>query len=169
VFATVHPTPPTAAEPAGAIEIAHLDGAGSTTVAFWPDEAAAPAGERVYRLVDRVDGPAVGRTPLFAQVVWINGAGDPAVADAADRGGRERIDPAVRDVEGLVDVLAFRSADHRIVVVGTATSLETHAAVADRIERTELLPDEDPALLPGYDRLELGRVLRADIPHEVRS
>ena len=169
MFATVHPTPLAGAEPAGAIEVAHLDASGSTTIAFWPDEGAAPAGERVYRLIDQVDGPAAGRTPLFAGVAWINGAGDPAVADAADRGGRERINPAIRDVEGLVGVLVFRSADHRIVVVGTATALETHRAVADRIARTELLPDEDPALLPGYDRLELGRALRADVPQAVRS
>jgi hypothetical protein len=39
----------------------------------------------------------------------------------------------------------------------------------DRINNTPLLPDEDPALLPGPDRLELGRVLRADIPQAVRS
>jgi hypothetical protein len=153
----------------GAVEIAHQDDAGTTTVAFWPDAATAPAGERVYRLVDRLDGPAAGRTPLFAQVVWLNGAGNPAVADAAVRGGQQRIDPAIRDVDGLVCTLAFRSADHRLVVVGMATGLETIAVVADRIMHTELLPDEDPALLPGFDRVEVGRVLRADIPQAVRS
>jgi hypothetical protein len=167
VFATVHHTPPAGAGPTGAVEIAH--DAGTTTVAFWPDEATAPAGERVYRLVDRLDGPAAGRTPLFAQIVWLNGAGDPAVADAAVRGGQERINPAIRDVDGLVSTLAFRSADHRLVVVGMATGLETIAVVTDRIMHTELLPDEDPALLPGYDRSEVGRVLRADIPQAVRS
>jgi hypothetical protein len=169
VFATVSATPPAGAPPIGSIEVTHLDGEGSTTIAFWPDEDSAPAGERVYRVVDRVDGPAAGRTPLFAQVVWVNDAGDPAVADAAEHGGRERIDPAIRDVEGLVGVLALRSADSRIVVVGTATDLEAHTEVQDRIRRTPLLPDEDPALLPGYDRLELGRVVRADVPQAVRS
>jgi len=167
VFATVSATPPAGA--LGSIEISHLDDAGRTTVAFWPHEAAAPAGERVYRLMDVLDGPAAGRTPLFGQVVWVNGAGDPAVADAAERGGRDRINPAIQDVEGLVGSLAFRSADHRVLVVGTATALETHTEVAHRIESTPLLPGEDPALLPGYDRVELGRVVRADIPQEVRS
>src|SRR5206468_3385958 len=84
--------------------------------------------------------------------------GDPAMAQAADRGGRERVHPAVRDVEGLVGVLVLRSADERIVVVATSTALETHTEVGDRIMRTELLPGEDPALLPGYDRIHLGRV-----------
>jgi hypothetical protein len=167
VFATVSPTPPAGAQ--GAIEIASLDGGSSTTIAFWSDEAAAPAGERVYRILDLLDGPAAGRTPLFAQVVWVNGGGNPAVADAAERGGRERINPAIRDVEGLVGALAFRSADHRILVVATSTSLETHAEVGNRIERTPLLPGEDRALLPGYDRMELGRVVRVDIPQAVVS
>ena len=169
MFATVSATPPAGLAPVGSVEIAHLDGTGSTTVAFWADEASAPAGERVYRLIDVLDGPAAGRTPLFGQIGWINGAGDPAVADAAERGGRERITPAIQDVEGLVGALAFRSADHRIVVVGLATGLETHTEAIDRIEHTDLLPGEDPALLPGPDRAELGRVLRADIPQAVRS
>jgi len=169
VFATVSDTPLAGASPVGSIEVAHPDDAGSTTIAFWADEASAPAGERVYRLTDALDGPAAGRAPLFAQVFWINGTGNPAVADAAERDGRERIDPAIRDVEGLVGTLAFRSADHRILVVGTATSLETHTEVGNRIMRTPLLPGEDPALLPGYDRRELGRVVRADVPRAVRS
>jgi hypothetical protein len=169
MFATVHTTPLSGGAPAGAIEVARFDDAGSTTIAFWPDEAAAPAGERVYRLIDVLDGPAAGRTPLYAQVVWVNDTGDPAVAEATELGGRERINPAIRDVEGLVGTLAFRSADHRIVVVGTATGLETLTAVADRIMRTELLPGEDPALLPGPGRFVVGRVVRADIPQAVRS
>jgi hypothetical protein len=169
VFATVSDTPPAGTTPAGSIEVAHLDDAGSTTIAFWPDEALAPAGERVYRLRDVLDGPAAGRAPLFAQIVWVNGSGNPAAADAAERGGRERIDPAIRDVEGLVGLLAFRSADHRLLVVGTATSLETHTEVGNRITRTPLLPGEDRALLPGSDRMQLGRVVHADVPQAVRS
>jgi hypothetical protein len=169
VFATVSATPPAGAEPVGSIEVAHLDDAGTTTIAFWPDEASAPSGERVYRVVDTLDGVAAGRTPLFGQLTWLNGVGDPAVAEAAERGGRERISPTVRDVDGLVGVLVLRSADHRIVVVGTATSIETHTEVGNRIMRTPLLPGEDRALLPGYDRMELGRVVRADVPQAVRS
>ncbi|WP_448627936.1 hypothetical protein [Geodermatophilus sp. URMC 64] len=169
MFVTVSATPPAGADPIGSVEVAHLEGGGSTTIAFWAAEDAAPAGERVYRVVDGLDGVAAGRTPLFAQITWINGTGDPAMAQAAERGGRERIVPAVRDVEGLVGVLVLRSADDRIVVLGTATSLETHTEVQERIMHTPLLPGEDPALLPGYDRLELGRVVRADIPQAVRS
>ncbi|WP_324273339.1 hypothetical protein [Blastococcus brunescens] len=158
-----------AGDPAGSIVVEPGDGDGGTVVALWPDGVPVPDGTRSYLLSDRVDGLAAGRTPLFAQLTWVNGAGDAAVARAAERGGRERIHPAIQDVEGLVGVLVFRSADDRILVVGLATGLETHAEVRDRIARTPLLPGEDPALLPGADRIELGRVLRADVPAEVRS
>ena len=157
------------AEPSGAIVVEHRPGTDGTVVALWADHAVAPAGTRTYHLVDRLDGVAAGRTPLFAQLTWLNGTGDPAVARAAERGGRERIHPAVRDVEGLVGVLVLRSEDDRIVVVGLATGTETHTEVQSRILATKLLPGEDPALLPGPDRTELGRVLRADLPVEIRS
>ncbi|MGY1804511.1 hypothetical protein ACI78T_14625 [Blastococcus sp. SYSU D00922] len=153
----------------GAVVVDHLDDDERTVVILWPDEAQAPAGTRTYRMADRMDGTAAGRAPLFAQITWLNGSGDPAVAQAAERGGRERIHPAVRDVGGLVGVLVFRSADERIVVVGLATAVETLDEVRDRIRRTDLLPGEDPELLPGADRVALGRVVRADVPAEVRS
>jgi hypothetical protein len=156
------------AGPDGAVVVEHLSGDEGTVVALWADGTQPPPG-RVYGLADGFDGTAAGRTPLFAQLTWVNGTGDPDVARAAERGGRERIDPAVRDVDGLVRVLVFRSPDDRIVVLGLATGLETLAEVGDRIEHTPLLPGEDPALLPGPDRIELGRVLRADVPAEVRS
>ena len=162
-------TLPDHAQPAGAIVVEHLEGGETTVVTLWRDGDDAPAGERVHRVVDGFDGAAAGRTPLFAQLTWLNGAGDPAVARAAERGGRERIHPAVRDVPGLVGVLVLRSDDHRVVVVGLATGLETHTELQRRIMRTQLLPGEDPALLPGPDRTALGRVVRADVPAEVRS
>ena len=180
MFATIHPLRrpgdavddprtvlPESAEPAGTVVVEHRGDGGGTVVALWLDEASAPGG-RVYRVVDVVDGVAAGRTPLFGQLTWLNGTGDPAVAQAAERGGRERIRPAVQDVDGFVGALVLRSADHRIVVLGLATGLETHTAMQRRIGRTRLLPGEDPALLPGPDRVEVGRVLRADLPAEAR-
>ncbi len=90
-------------------------------------------------------------------------------ADAAERGGRDRIWPAVRGIDGIVGTLAMRSADDRIVVVGLATGTETQAQVQRTVMATPLLPDEDPALLPGYDRIDTGRVLLAELPTAVRS
>ena len=168
--ATLHTTPVPAGgpEPAGIVVVEPEDGGEDTVVMYWPDDAVLPEG-RIYEVVDGFEGTAAGRTPLFAQLTWLNAAGDPAVAQAAERGGRERIHPAVRDVDGLVGVTVLRSSDERIVVIGLATGTEPLAEVRDRIMRTELLPGEDPALLPGPDRVELGRVLRADLPAGVRS
>ncbi len=161
---------PVGAEPAGTLLLDHLDGAGGTVVVLWADEsAAAVTGRRVYRVTDEMHGRAAGRRPLFAQLTWLNGDGDSQCADAAERGGRERIWPAVRDLDGIVETLALRSADDRILVVGLSTGTETYDQVQRAVMATELLPDEDPALLRGPDRIEHARVLLADLPTRVRS
>jgi hypothetical protein len=149
----------------GSIVLAHVDDEDGTAVAFWPDRV---ADGRLYR-VDVMHGRASGRRPLFAQVTWMNGDGAPERADAAERGGRDRIWPAVREFEGIVDVFALRSEDHRVVVVALTTDTETHDRIHEAIVATELLPGEDPALLPGPDRITVARVLRADLPTAVRS
>ena len=158
-------------DPLGTVVLADPDGPGGTLLALWPDavSAARTGAGRVYRVSDVMRGPAAGRRPMFAQVTWLNGDGDRARADAAEHGGRDRIWPAVRDVEGIVEVLALRSDDDRIVVVGLTTDRETHAVVQRTVMATSLLPDEDPALLPGADRIDLVRVLSAELPTAVRS
>ena len=159
---------PTGAHPAGLIALDDVADPGrGTAVALWTDEPATDG--RVYRVTDDLRGSASGRNPLFAQIVWLNGDGDPVRADAAERGGRDRIWPAVRGIEGNVGSLAMRSADDRIVVVGLATGRETHDDVQRVIMATPLLPDEDPVLLPGYDRMDQARVLFAELPTAVRS
>lgn len=159
---------PTGAEPAGLLALADVGGQGrGTAVALWTDEPATEG--RVYRVTDEMHGRASGRSPLFAQVTWLNGDGDPVRADAAERGGRDRIWPAVREIDGIVEVLALRSTDDRIVVVGLATGTEIGEQVQQAVMSTDLLPDEDPALLPGYDRIDQARVLFAELPTAVRS
>ncbi|MGY1744917.1 hypothetical protein [Blastococcus sp. SYSU D00695] len=166
MYATIH-TGPAPSGAAGTLVLDTADG-GTTTVALWPDATtAATAGGRVYRVSDVFRGRSAGRRPMFAQLTWLNRDGDPARADAAEHGGRDRIWPAVRDIEGIVEVLALRSDDDRVVVVGTATGRETHQAVQRTIATTPLLPDEDPALLPGADRVDLARVVSADLPTAV--
>jgi hypothetical protein len=184
MYATIHPfTPPADARsvlgdgavPVGSVVLASSDGAGDgdggTLLALWPDaESAGRTGaERVYRVDDVMRGTAAGRRPMFAQVTWINGTGDRARADAAEHGGRHRIWPAVREIDGIVEVLALRSDDHRVVVVGLATGRETHQAVQRTVLATPLLPDEDPALMTGADRIDLVRVVSADLPTAVGS
>lgn len=159
---------PQGTQPIGLIALDDVEQPGrGTAVALWDDEPA--GGGRSYRVTDHFTGRSSGRRPLFAQVTWLNGDGDRARADAAERGGRDRIWPAVQQIDGIVDVFALRSGDDRIVVVGLATGTETYAQVQDAVMSTELLPDEDPALLRGADRIDRARVLFAERPTAVRS
>jgi hypothetical protein len=159
---------PPGATPAGIIALDDVAQPGrGTIVAFWADRPDTDG--RVYRVSDEMHGRATGRRPLFAQVTWLNGDGDPARADAAERGGRDRIWPAVEEIDGVVGVLALRSTDDRIVVIGLATGTETYEQVQRTVMGTKLLPDEDPALLPGADRIDQARVLLAELPTGVRS
>jgi len=161
MFATIHPFR------RGALVLEPLEG-GDAFAMVLSDTAPVPGADS-YRVVDRSEGAAAGRRPLFAQVTTLNERGDPAVAAAAQRGGRERIQPAVRHIEGVVGTLVLEAENHRMVIVALATTLETFDAVRDAIMRTDLLPGEDPALLPGPDRIELARVVLAELPAEVRS
>jgi hypothetical protein len=179
MYATIHAfTAPTdaraavggGADPVGTVVLAAPDDSGGTVLALWPDaDSAARAGGRVYRVSDDMRGRAAGRRPMFAQVTWLNGDGDHARADAAEHGGRNRIWPAVREIDGVVAVLALRSEDDRIVVVGMGTGRETNDAVQRTIMTTPLLPEEDPAMLPGPDRVDMVRVISADLPAAVPS
>jgi len=159
---------PPGARPIGLIALDDVQQPGrGTAVALWDDE---PIGEgRSYRVTDQFSGRSTGRRPLFAQVTWLNGDGDPARADAAEHGGRHRIWPAVQQIEGIVDVFALRSADDRIVVIGLATGTETYEQVQAAVLGSRPLPDEDPALLRGADRIDQARVLFAELPSAVRS
>lgn len=151
----------------GLLVLEPLQGGEPFTVVLSEDEPATTA--EAYRVMARSSGTAAGRQPLFAQVTRLNGAGDPAVEAASERAGRERIDPVVRELDGYVGTLVLHSAGHRIVVISLATALETFEAARRAILATELLPGEDPDLLPGPDSVDHARVLVAELPVEVRS
>jgi hypothetical protein len=162
---------PEGAAATGSLVLGHVDSDEGTVIAFWPDAATAlpPDDGFVYRVTDHLPGRADGRRPLFAEIIWLNKHGDPRKADAAEHGGRNRLWPAIRDIDGLVAVYAMRSADDRVVVVTLVTARETLDAIHAATGRAERLPDEDPASLPDWDRAETARVLRAELPTEVRS
>jgi hypothetical protein len=163
------------AEPAGWCVLGRLDSMDGAVFALWADEhtAAAVAARTggaarwldagIYRVVDSQAGVAGDATPGVAQVVACNGAGDPDRADAAIRAGRERIAPAVRDVEGIVANYVLRAEDHSLVVLTLATGVETIDVLRRTVLTTELLPWEDPAQLAGPDRIDVHRVLVADL------
>ena len=185
MHATVHqfrvPLGPLDADPAadlagdalGTCTLTQVGGLAGAVVAFWPDAATAgeaaarrPAGTRwldtgVYRVAEVHPGdPAAA----FAQVTWFDGPRGADQSAAELRAGRERIEPAVRDLDGVGTTYVLIAEDRALVVVSLATSIETIEAMQAAIMRTDLLPDEDPALLPGPDRVDLHRVLHATLP-----
>ncbi len=80
---------------------------------------------------------------------------DPA---AADRAGRQRIWPAISGLSGLVGAYVLHGRDLAAVIITLTTSVETLDAVERAALSTELMPGEDPALLPGPDRIEIHHV-----------
>ena len=76
----------------------------------------------------------------------------------------QRIWPAIRGLSGLVGVYILRGSDLSSVVVTLATSVETLDAAQRAVMATELTPGEDPALLPGPDRVEIHYVTGHHMP-----
>lgn len=179
MHATIHQyrgplrTPDFGPDALGTCTLAHLGGLTGAVVTFWPDAAAAagaaarrPEGTTwldtgVYRVVDvhsASDAAAV------AQVTWFDGPRGADQSAAELRAGRERIWPAVRDLDGIGTTYVLMAGDRALVVVGLAASIEAIERTRAAIDATELLPGEDPALLPGPDRVDLHRVRHAALP-----
>jgi hypothetical protein len=99
---------------------------------------------------------------MHAQLTYFDGPRTPQELAAADFAVRERIAPAAGAVPGLVRVYRLRRDDGAEVVVSIA---ETEQALLDAqkaVMATALLPGEDPALLPGPDRVEMYPVIETD-------
>jgi hypothetical protein len=162
--------------PVGACVLGRLDGMDGAVVTYWDDEfSAATAAQRtggdarwldarVYRVAEMQPGADGDAPPAFAQVVWLNGGGSAERADAAIRAGRERIAPALRDLEGVVGTHVLRADDDSVVVVTLVTGVEVPEALSRAVLATELLAWEDPAQLVDPDRVDVDRVLVADLP-----
>ncbi|RSN38498.1 hypothetical protein DMC64_42060 [Amycolatopsis sp. WAC 04197] len=100
----------------------------------------------------------------MAQATWFDRPLTQAQADAAEFGGRERIRPAVRGLDGVGGFYVLTAEDRSSLVLGFTASIEAMEAVQKTIMATELLPGEDPALLPGPDRVDVHRVLHTSLP-----
>lgn len=96
---------------------------------------------------------------MYAQLTYFDGPRTPEQVAAGDFAGQERIRPAVSSLGHRFRVYVLRRDDGSEVVVSIADS-EQHLLDAQKaIMSSELLPGEDPALLPGPDRVELYPVL----------
>jgi hypothetical protein len=102
---------------------------------------------------------------MFAQLIYFDGPRSAETIEAADRAGRERIrpvvtaDPEVRDA--LVATFTLRQPDGGEVVIVVADTAEALARGNQLIADSPLPPGEDPALLPGPDRIQNYEVVRA--------
>ena len=168
--------------PSGFCVLAEFGGREGVAVSYWTTrEAASRAASRridgsalaldvaVYEVIDRDAGVAAGERPAVAQVMTFDGPRSQAQVAASERAGRERLWPAVRALPGLVGVHVLRDEDNAVVVVSLATSLEALEAGQKAVLTTELLPDEDPALLAEPDRVQIHRVLAARLPETSRT
>lgn len=143
-------------------------------VSLWPDEPSARAtgDDEVWSVVAHLLGRSVGLPPTTAQLLRFDGPRHAAAVAASRRAGAERIWPAVRDLDGLVDTWVLAQPDGAELVLSFATSAEHFARAGERIMSTALLPGEDPALLPGPDRVEVLQVVPVPVaatPAAVRA
>ncbi len=129
-----------------------------------PDAGLVPPAAEVYRVTHTEDGLAATQVPTYARLVCFDGPRAPEQAAAEDLAGRQRIWPAIHGLSGLVGVYVLRGGDLSSVVVTLATSVETLDAAQRAVMATELMPGEDPALLPGPDRVEIHRITGRHLP-----
>lgn len=114
---------------------------------------------------------------MYAQLVYLDGPRSAELVAAGDRAGRERVLPAVANdpITGAAHVATYvlRQPDGSEVVVIIAETEEALRRGNEIIAATTLLPGEDPALLPGPDRVAMYEVVHAfgrdHRPVEVRS
>ncbi|MGH3360654.1 MAG: hypothetical protein ACRDO7_17760 [Nocardioidaceae bacterium] len=100
---------------------------------------------------------------MHAQLVYFDGPRPRELVDASDRASWERIAPALAahpDLDGqLVANYQLRRPDGSEVIVTVARSGEALRTASSVIAELPLLPGEDPALLPGPDRVEVYEVV----------
>jgi hypothetical protein len=95
---------------------------------------------------------------MYAQLMLFDGPQSPEVVAAADRADVQRIRPLLEaNPQVIDDVVAqydLRQADGGralLMVTGAEATLD---AVVELVMTSDLLPGEDPALLPGPTRVE---------------
>jgi len=159
----------------GCLTFRQLAGPAAACLTLWDTEASAtgPCGglaappSEMYQVTDTREGSAAAQGPAYARLVYFDGPRAPEQAVAEDLAGRRRIWPAIRRLSGLVGVYVLRGRDLSSVVVTLATSVDTLDAAQRAVMATELAPGEDPALLPGPDRVEIHRVTGSHRPASV--
>ena len=99
---------------------------------------------------------------MYAQLTYFDGPRSPEQVAAGDFASRERIVPAVSKLDHSYRVYVLRRDDGSQIVVSIADSEQALLDAQKAIMSTELLPGEDPALLPGPDRIDLYPVINVE-------
>jgi hypothetical protein len=97
---------------------------------------------------------------MYAQLTYFDGPRTPEQIAAADFAGQERITPAVSKLGHRLSVYVLRRDDGSEVTVVIGDTKQALLDVQKAIMGTDLLPGEDPGLLPGPDRIELYPVVQ---------
>jgi len=99
---------------------------------------------------------------MYAQLTYFDGPRSPEQVAADDFAARERIVPVISELDHSYRVYVLRRDDGSQIVVSIADSEQALLDAQKAIMSTELLPGEDPALLPGPDRIDLYPVINVE-------
>ena len=101
---------------------------------------------------------------MYAQLTYFDGPRSPELIAAMERANRERIEPAILARPDLRDDLVAAHTllrpDGGEIVLVIVQHEDTLDKAFEVVMGTELLQGEDPALLPGPDRVERYEVVR---------
>lgn len=110
---------------------------------------------------------------MYAQATYFDGPRTPEVVAASEHAGRDRIQPAIENdpvmQRELVSLLVLRKPDGAELVIAVTRTEAGIARSKEVIMSTELLPDEDPALLSEPDRVDVYEVIEARLQSAVAS
>lgn len=160
MHATLHrtngPFPDPAPDDGFVLRLVQIGGPVGLTVRFGPEPPADPSAFEVVQDRDLTEPTA---DPVAASVLTFTGPVSDAVLRATERDRRERIGPALEGHPGRVRMIDLWQPElRRQVLLTLATSLASLEESGRMISSLALLPDEDEALLPGPDHVEMFRV-----------
>ncbi|MFC5285569.1 hypothetical protein ACFPM7_00765 [Actinokineospora guangxiensis] len=142
------------------VRLRALAGSQELLLSLWDFRADAEGPGQWYEVRSELLMADSGSPARAAGLYHFAGPMSPAHVQAADAANDRRIQPAMAEHPGGVRTLVLWQPDAREqLVVVLATSLDSLEEGQRKIASMELLPGEDPALLPGPARVEVYRVV----------
>ena len=146
---------------------ADADNASARTADFRGPRPFALDADAVYQVVDHWSGSGADQAPAAASIVHFDGPVSDARLDAARRAVRERIQPVLTCVPGIIRTMTLWQPDERsLAEVAFAISIDALDDASRAVNATSLLAGEDPALLTGPDRVVPYHVIGASTAAE---